>query len=149
MGICDVIDDWDQIGCSSEGFDAMREYGADILESWGFDDVEWSDEPVIDPDTGSELLGAYDPATGTIHLSPDFLCQAEGGDVAATVAHEAFHAAVDQAGLPEAGEEAAAYELAEEVLTEFESECTSSESGTPSDLPEFPWGVETAEVPPG
>jgi hypothetical protein len=97
----------------------------------------------------SELLGAYDPATGTIHLSPDFLCQAEGGDVAATVAHEAFHAAVDQAGLPEAGEEAAAYELAEEVLTEFESECTSSESGTPSDLPEFPWGVETAEVPPG
>jgi hypothetical protein len=44
MGICDVIDDWDQIGCSSEGFDAMREYGADILESCGFDDVEWSDE---------------------------------------------------------------------------------------------------------
>jgi hypothetical protein len=149
MGICDVVGDWDEIGCTSDGFEAMKEYGGDLLESWGFNDVEWSDDPIVDPDSGSDLLGAYDPSTGTIHLSPDFLCQAEGSEVANIVAHEAFHAAVDQAGLPDAGEETAGYNFGQEVQTEIESECTSSESGTPSDLPDFPWGVSTPEPAPG
>jgi hypothetical protein len=41
MGSCDVIDDWTRSGSTSEGFDAMRENGTELLESWGFDDVEY------------------------------------------------------------------------------------------------------------
>ena len=144
MGICDDIADWDEIGCTSEGLEAMREFGNDVLDAWGFEPVDnWTtDWPP--PGGGEDFLAAYDPTTTTIHFDPGFLCEATGLDAATTAVHEIVHAAIDQAGwdLPTTDEELEAYGVSQHAAGELETECTSSESGSASVIPEYPWVCE-------
>jgi hypothetical protein len=147
--ICDDLADWDQIGCTSAGFDAMSAFGKDLLEAWGFEDVGWSDEQPFADDVGESFLAAYDSSTQTIHLDPDFLCGSDGIDVANIVAHEVIHAAMDQAGwaLDTASEELLAAGEGQNIAIELDGECVSTESGSVGEMPDFPWGMSTATVP--
>lgn len=122
----------------------MSTFGSDLLESWGFDGVAWSDEaPPVDD--GEPILGYYDSATQTIHLDPDFLCQAEGMDVANIVAHEVYHAAEDQAGWDTGEEGTGGYAFGQDTQMELEGQCTSTESGSIGEMPDLPWVYEESE----
>jgi hypothetical protein len=151
VGICDDIADWENIGCSSAGIDAMTRFGNDLLESWGFDPVDFTTDPIPD-DPGEPTAAQYDPSTGLIHLDPEFLCGEENGVlVAGIVGHEAFHAAYDQAGWPDSGEEGVgpgigAYDVGIDIATQLDTKCISSESGS-VEL-DFPWVYDTGGVRP-
>ncbi len=110
-----------------------------MLEEWGFDAPQWSDQPL---EGHEDSPGVYDSSTGTIHLSPDFLCEASGEDAANVAIHEGLHAAIDQAGweMPDAAEEWEAASLGLGVASDLYEGCEHpSESGSPSTMPDYPW----------
>ena len=89
MGICDTLDDWDDIGPSSERFTELRDFVNELLSEWGFDPPDWSDQPHPEQDGAP---GMYDSDTGTIHLDPDFLGDADASDAVNVAIHEGLHA---------------------------------------------------------
>lgn len=126
----------------------MANFGNDLLESWGFDPVDFTTDP--GPDEGS--IFSYDPSTGLIHMDPDALCSEDNGAMmAGLVGHEAFHAAFDQAEWSDVGDDnfgdLSAYQFGADITYDLDSECTSTESGSVGDVPDFPWVYDTQGVP--
>ena len=139
MGICDTLDDWEDIGPSSERFTELRDFVNDLMEKWGFDEPNWSDQPRPDQDGAP---GVYDSETNTIHLDPDFLAEADAWDAVNVAIHEGLHAGIDQAGwdMPDAAEEWEAASLGLGVGQDLAEGCKNpTESGAPSDMPDYPW----------
>lgn len=96
MNPCDLIDNWDQIKDSSQGFTELADMINGQLEAWGFDQVNFSDQP---PPGGFETPGEYISDTNTIHLDPDFLAESDVSDAMSVGLHEAVHAMHDQGDL--------------------------------------------------
>lgn len=139
MGICDTLDDWDDIGPSSERFTELRDFVDDLLSEWGFDPPNWSDQPHPEQDGAP---GMYDSRTRTIHLDPDFLGNASASDAVNVAIHEGLHAGIDQAGwdLSNAAEEWEAASLGIGVGQDLNEGCKNpTESGAPGDMPDYPW----------
>ena len=139
MGICDILDGWDDAGGNSERFEGLRDFVNELLGSWGFDPPNWSDQ--THPD--QEGPGMYDKDTNTIHLDPDFISDADASDAVNVAIHEGIHAGIDQAGwddLSAATEEWEAASLGIGVGTDLAEGCEDpTESGAPSDMPDYPW----------
>ncbi len=137
MGICDVLDGWDT-GPTSERFEAVRDFVNDLLESWGFDQPGWSDQM---PPGYEDSAGVYTKDDDTVHLNPDIFF-GDATDAVNVGIHEGLHATMDQLGWtdPDVLEElmaaGAGYAVGEDLLEGCED---PTESGSPSDMPSYPW----------
>lgn len=137
MGICDVLDGWDE-GPNSGQFEDLRDFVNDLLESWGFDAPSWSDQM---PAGFEDSPAVYTPDDNTVHLNPDIFF-GDPQDAANIAIHEGLHATVDQMGwdIPDAEEEWAAASAGLGVGQDLAEGCENpTESGNPSDMPSYPW----------
>lgn len=143
MGICDLLDGWDQ-GPNSQQFEDVRDFVNDLLESWGFDAPEWSDQM---PNGYEDVPGAYTSDDGTVHLNPDiFFGDAE--DAIQVAIHEGLHAAMDQLdwNLPDTEEEWTAASVGLGVGGDLAEGCQEpTESGSPGEMPDYPFVSQGAE----
>lgn len=138
MGICDTLEDWDDIGPSSERFTELQDFVNDLLEQWGFDAPNWQDH--AGPD--QESVAMYRKDDDTIYIDPEWLADAGASDAVNVVIHEGLHAAIDQAGwdLSVAAEEWEAASLGIGVGEDLAEACKNpTESGAPEDMPKYPW----------
>ncbi|MGG5260328.1 hypothetical protein [Phycicoccus avicenniae] len=137
MGICDVLDGWDD-GPNSGQFEDLRDFVNDLLESWGFDAPNWSDEM---PPGYEDAAGVYTSNDDTVHLNPDiFFGDAE--DAINVAIHEGLHATVEQLGweMPDFQEEWEVGSVGLGVGQDLAEGCENpTESGAPSDMPSYPW----------
>jgi hypothetical protein len=137
VGICDILDGWDD-GPSSDDFEALRDFVNELLESWGFDAPEWSDQM---PDGYEDSAGVYTSDDGTVHLNPDIF-SGDAADAVNVAIHEGLHAAMDQMDWEMSGaeEEWTAGSLGLGVGADLAEGCEDpTDSGGPSDLPEYPF----------
>ncbi len=137
MGICDVLDGWDD-GPNSGQFDEMRDFVNELLESWGFDPPQWSDQM---PAGYEDSPAVYTKDDNTIHLNPDIF-YGDAEDAVNIAAHEGLHAAMDQLDwqLPDAEEEWTAASVGLGVAGDLAEGCREpTESGSPSSMPDYPF----------
>jgi hypothetical protein len=137
MGICDVLDGWDG-GPSSDQFETLRDFVNELLESWGFDAPNWSDQMPA----GSEgERGLYTKDDDTIHLSPDIF-DGDPTEAVNTAIHEGLHAAFDQLDwqMPVVENEWKADALGLGVGEDLADECKDpTDSGGVKDMPDTPF----------
>jgi hypothetical protein len=110
----------------------------DVLESWGFDTPNWSDQ--MPPGHESDAA-VYMRDTDTIHINPDTL-SGDARDAVKVALHEGMHATMDQLGWndPNFQEEMLAAGAGRSVGQDLEDGCKDpTDSGDPSSVPDYPW----------
>ncbi|GAB3138611.1 hypothetical protein [Marisediminicola antarctica] len=138
MGVCDVLDGWDDAGPNSGRVDDVRGFVDELLESWGFDAPNWSDQM---PAGYEDAAGVYTRNDDTIHLNPDIF-EGDASDALNVAIHEGLHASMDQMGWndPDLLEELMAAGAGYQALEDLVQGCQNpTESGAPSDMPSYPW----------
>lgn len=139
MGICDLLDGWDDGGPNSERFEELADFVNDLLEEWGFDRVDFSDHM---PPGEEDSAAVYMSDTDTVHLNPDIL-SGDPGEAIDIAIHEGLHASVDQLGWDDMAnweEEMMVGGAGSIVGEELREGCEDpTESGNPSDMPDYPW----------
>lgn len=138
MSICDVLNGWDDAGPNSDRFEQVRDFVNELLESWGFDAPNWSDQ--MPPDHEDDA-GLYTRDDDTIHLNPDIF-DGNAADAVNIGIHEGLHATMDQLGWndPNFMEEMMAAGAGSVVGEDLMEACENpTESGAPSDMPDYPW----------
>ncbi|WP_157619886.1 hypothetical protein [Saccharothrix sp. NRRL B-16348] len=137
MGICDLLDGWDE-GPNSAQFGDIRDFVNDLLESWGFDTPQWSDQM---PTGYEDSPAVYTSQDNTIHLNPDIF-YGDAEDAVNIAVHEGLHAAMHQLdwNLRDAEEEWTAASVGLGVAEDLAEGCKeSTESGSPSSMPDYPF----------
>jgi hypothetical protein len=138
VSVCDLLDDWDELGPGSERIEGISDLVTDLLESWGYDptDLEFGD--LADADC------QYVIEDREIVIDPDFLATAGAEEAFDCALHELIHAAQHQSGvdlggfLPELEAQLLASKLVDEIAKSCESEDVP-ESGAEGNLPDNPW----------
>jgi len=135
---CELYANWDDLVGTDEAFEGVADLARDLLDHWGFNQVEITLEDLDDESC------VYDIINEKIIFDPDELT-ASGRDNAFDCAiHETIHAAQDQSGvdLGGFGPEFEAQLLAGSLASELLAGCTSEEvpeSGSGGNLPNNPW----------
>jgi hypothetical protein len=146
VGICDILDGWDE-GPNSEQFTDVRDFVNDLLDSWGFDAPNWSDQM---PPGYEDSAGVYTSDDNTVHLNPDIF-SGDAEDAVNVAIHEGLHAAMDQLDwdLADAEEEWTAASLGLGVGADLAEECEDpTDSGGVRDMPDTPFQSRASSAAP-